>query len=389
MFKWVQSGLSAVTGIAEPEYGPDYIHPITHTVKDKQPLTEAKKEDFNWSEPSSTSVETQTFYFTDLDQGIVGFAQVIYSSVVGLHTTAQFTFKLFDTNTKEQIWTSTKLEDFVVKGANFYAKDLQIQLNEEGNVYHLISNVNEESKVDLKFTRVAPAVKIGANGTTIYGNDVKEPWGVLKHHFWPRNRSEGKITSKNPETGEVKEFNIKAHSMFVMALQGMKPHHAAATWNFLNFHSKSTSVVIMEFTTPKSYASTKVSVGFVSNDDGIIASSINNDFNHLKQTQDEQNGWPKPNAIEINIHGIKPDASDEQVKNGEGKLEVKLHSDLTLVERVDVMSEIPMFVKNIVSGVAGTKPYIYQFYNKNMNLEIGDVKESSIGYVETTFITEL
>lgn len=29
MLKWVQSGLSAVAGFAEPEYGPDAIQPIT------------------------------------------------------------------------------------------------------------------------------------------------------------------------------------------------------------------------------------------------------------------------------------------------------------------------------------------------------------------------
>lgn len=388
MLKWVQGGLSAVTGIAEPEYGPDYIHPVTDTVKNKQPYQIATKEDFKWQSPQQTNVETQTFYFTDLSNGLIGFAQVIHSNVVGIHTTAQFTFKLYDTNTGKQIWTSTKLEDFIIKGENFYANNLQIELDEENKTYHLVSKVNEESIVDLVFEKIVPAVKVGKDGTTIYGDDVENPWGTMRHVFWPRNKVSGKITSKNPETGETKAFNINGLSMFVMALQGMKPHHAAATWNFLNFHSKSLSAVVMEFTTPKSYASTKVSIAIVSNDQGIVTVSINNESIHQKQKIDEI-GWPQPNAIEFKFHGVDSKATDEEVANGSAKpVECKVYGDLTLVERVDVMNEIPTFVKNIVSGVAGTKPYIYQFWN-NMTIELDDIKETSIGYVETTFITEL
>ncbi|CDR46496.1 CYFA0S23e01574g1_1 [Cyberlindnera fabianii] len=387
MLKWVQGGISAVTGIAEPEYGPDHIHSITETVKDKQPFTEATREDFHWIAPSYTNVETQTFYFTDLKKGLLGFAQVIHSNVVGVHTTAQFTFKIYNTNTKQQIWTSTKLEDFVIKGNNFYAKNLQIELANDKDEYRLISKVNPESIVDLTFTKLAPAAKIGTNGTTVYGPSLEDQWGTMRHLFWPRNNVKGSIKSTDPESGKETEFDIDGKSMFVMAMQGMKPHHAAATWNFLNFHGEKLSCVLMEFTTPKSYASTKVTLAFVANDEGIVCASINNDSLHQKIQPDEEVGWPKPSAIEFDIHGVDPAATDAEVAEGKKTVEAKVSGDLTLIERVDVMAEIPQFVKNIVSGVAGTKPYIYQFWEK-MSIECGDVKESGLGYVETTFITE-
>lgn len=381
MLKWVQGGISAVTGLAEPEYGPEYIHSITDSVKDKQPFTEATSEDFEWLNPGSTNVETQTFYFTDSEDGYMGFAQVIHSTLVGLHTTAQFTFKVYNTKTKEQIWTSTKLEDFIIKGNNFYAKDLQIELNESGDEYHLISNVNPESIVDLTFKKLAPAAKIGKDGTTIYGDNVEEPWGTMRHLFWPRNKVTGEIKSSDD-----KVIKIDGHSMFVMALQGMKPHHAAASWNFLNFHSKSLSSVVMEFTTPKSYGQTKVSIGFVSNDEKILVVSINNDIIHLNTEIDEV-GWPKPNGIEFNLHGVDPAATDEEIVEGSKKVEAKIYGDLHLEERVDVMHEIPAFVKNIVSGVVGTKPYIYQYCDP-LTIEVDGVKETSLAWTETTFITE-
>lgn len=55
--------------------------------------------------------------------------------------------------------------------------------------------------------------------------------------------------------------------MFVMALQGMKPHHAAKSWNFMNFQSSNYAAVQMEFTTPKSYANTKVNIGIVTDNE--------------------------------------------------------------------------------------------------------------------------
>lgn len=57
------------------------------------------------------------------------------------------------------------------------------------------------------------------------------------------------------------------------------------------------------------------------------------------------------------------------------------------------MAEIPQFVKSIVSGVSGTKPYIYQFSN-TMELTIkrdGKVEATDSGYTysESTFITAI
>ena len=76
-------------------------------------------------------------------------------------------------------------------------------------------------------------------------------------------------------------------------------------------------------------------------------------------------------AITFNFDGLSDDNK---------KVVGKVHGDLiTLVERVDVMAEIPQFIKNIATGVSGTKPYIYQFCN-DMEIEIDDgVKESGMG----------
>lgn len=375
MLKWVQSGLSAVAGTAEPEYGPDSIHPVTDTIKNEEEIyRETSVADFNWKVPTSTNVETQTFYFTDLNTGYTGFAQVIHSNLMGVHTTAQFTFRLFnnkDPKDSNITWTSTKLEEFRTEGSNFYAKDLSIELNEENNLYTLKSAVNKDSIVDLTVSKLVPGVIFGKDGFTYYGDDLANPWGSMRHLFWPRCSVKGSIKLQNST------IDINGYTMFVMALQGMKPHHAAKSWNFLNFQSENYSAVQMEFTTPISYNTTKVNIGVVTTNDKILFASINNKVDHIDSKIDEI-GWPVPNQIQFNFN--KALESSETRASVKGELK-------QLVERVDVMAEIPQFVKNIVSGVAGTKPYIYQFCN-DMTIQVDDVSEHGIGFNEATFISE-
>jgi hypothetical protein len=381
MWKLVQSGLSVVAGTAEPEYGREAIHPITDSIlKQDLPIyRETTASDFNWLQPGYTNVETDTFYFTDLTKGFIGFAQVIHSNLMGVHTTAQFTFKLIHQDhdkLTDNIWTSTKLENFSIDGANFYADNLSIELK-DNNQYHLKSSVTEESIVDLVITRLTPGVIFGKDGTTYYGDDINNPWGSMRHLFWPRCKVSG--TVKTPS----KSWEIDGYTMFVKALQGMKPHHAAKSWNFLNFQSENYAAIQMEFTTPPSYACTKINIGIVTDNEKILIATINNTVIHKNPTVDEV-GWPVPGAIQFNY--IK-DKQDEEAKPDD-KIEAKVSGELvTMVERVDVMAEIPQFVKNIVSNVAGAKPYIYQFCNP-FEIEIGDVKEKGIGYSEATFISD-
>ncbi|CCH58151.1 hypothetical protein TBLA_0A03520 [Henningerozyma blattae CBS 6284] len=606
MLRWLQGGLSTLTGIAEPEYGKDYISSCTQRVRQKkeQPFKPIDKSDLNWLRPNHTNVETVTFYFSELESGIVGFAQIIHSNVIGLHITAQFTFRIFDCNNPDKlnIWTSTKLENFVIDGANFYADDLSLELNEELNQYHFKSSVNKNSEISLYCTRLAPGCKLGDDPMTYFGDNIEEPWGTMRHIFWPRNHITGKIilrnlddtnkakgnksnntdnddnssnfskyssnyssfskiktnstsNSKNPSrnvsanasrvptntadqdlvAGNVSqdqsqididingtqdgieqqgdededdededdedddeymsesedyeyelvfEFTDEnpAMSLFIMACQGMKPHHAARSWNFLSFHAKKNSCVYMEFTTPRSYANTVVSIGIIANNDEILSMTIDNKYNHLNASIDDI-GWSVPKNIQLEFNGFPSNMTDSEVADAITKLQndyiksstpssptidtptnshtteiishrksknnkpndeneititnvpkkstnenspidsilsnensLQIHKNLsndkdsyginisklpfkakvdanlvTMVERVDVMNEIPQFVKNIVSGVVGTKPYIYQFSdNKNFYLQVeGQEKEVGFGWAEVTFISEI
>lgn len=107
---------------------------------------------------------------------------------------------------------------------SFGADNLTLTLNEEGDSYTLKSTVNPESLVDLKFTRTAPGFVVGKDGTSYFGTDPQNPWGSMSHSFWARCAVEGSITT-NEQT-----YDLTGRSVFIHALQGMKPHHAGESF---------------------------------------------------------------------------------------------------------------------------------------------------------------
>lgn len=348
-----------------------------------------------WLAPWSSNVETQTFYFTNPTTGHYGFIQVIHSNPIGIHFTAQFTCRIaHDTIKEDCIWASTNLEDIEAKGTEFNAHNLYISLNEDATEYTISSQVNEECTLEVTVKNVAKGFKIGSNGTSLYGTDAQSPWGSMRHVFWPRALMNGKISIRKGE----KEIDLSdANCMYVMAMQGMKPHHAAARWNFLNFQGPTSSMVVMEFTTPPSYGSSTVGVSGITKDGKLLFTATDVKVTHIDAATDEV-GWPAPKKIKFESTGPAIEATDDQVKEKDPKVIYKsvVDGDLEgpehLVERVDVMAELPMFVKKVATGLSGAKPYIYQFSDKKMKIAItnpdGTVfEEEGHGYCETTFIS--
>jgi len=375
MLNWAKNAV----GISEPVYGPEAIQSVAGQTKET-PYTEVGKDDLAWEVMDSTNVETKTFYMTS-DDGHIGLVQVIYSNVLGVKTTAQFSSKILSKEEgKPHLWASDNLANFAFSKdkQNFKADGCSMDISEKGESYTIKSNTNKSSIVDLKFTRTAPGFVAGKNGTSNFGTDPAKPWGKLKHIFWPRCQVEGTIlTQQGP-------IDFKGRGMFVHALQGMKPHFAAAKWNFANFQSPSFSAISMNFTTPKSYGETVVTVGGIATETGLLVAggSPAVEAKHTQVKGDPDNDWPEPSAAAFTWTGKTPDGKDVTAKV-EGPI-------LPRVDRVDVMGELPKFVKQIVAGAAGTKPYIYQYTPKlKIKVNIGGEEKEEEGqlFMEATFIS--
>lgn len=89
------------------------------------------------------------------------------------------------------------------------------------------------------------------------------------------------------------------------------------------------------------------------NEDGsLVAAMTENAAIHKTIKHDEETGWDAPTSLELSWMG--------QTKDGV-EVTALTESDLkNLVERVDVLAEIPAVIKAFIAGIAGTKPFIYQ-----------------------------
>ncbi|EEP80393.1 survival factor 1 [Uncinocarpus reesii 1704] len=376
---WLKSTLASVAGTQEPIYGPTAIQSVAEQTK-ATPFTELTKDDLKWKAMQSTCVETQTFYVVS-EKGDLVMVQVIYSNVAGLHTTCQFNTKIYWADPqKPSNWFSDPIQNYLFDEdmLSFGGDNIALTLNGDGTAYTIKSALNESCLVNLTFTRLTPGFVVGNDGTSNFGTDPANPWGSMRHAFWPQCKVEGSIITPDAE------LNCAGRGFFVHALQGMKPHHLAARWNFANFQSPTISAFVMEYTTPPSYGSTVVNVGGIVKDGEIIHAGTSNTASHVETTQDSDNEWPEPTVVKYTWSGQTKDGKEVNATL-EGSLGQRL-------DRVDVMAEVPAIIKSIVGSVAGTKPYIYQFSPKeklSLKLRLGDTDFAEEGtlYSEATFIS--
>ncbi|KAF3483503.1 SVP1-like protein [Arthroderma uncinatum] len=377
---WFKQTLANVAGTQEPIYGPTAIQSVVEQAK-TIPYTEMTKDHLRWSAMQSTSVETQTFYLFS-DNGDMASLQLIYNNVAGLHTTCQFNCKVFSADpAKPHVWASDPVQNHIFDEdmLSFGGDNVAVTLNEEGNAYTIKSAINEDSLVNITLTRIAPGFVAGKDGTSTFGTDPMNPWGSMRHAFWPRCKVEGSIITRE------REIDFAGNGFFVHALQGMKPHHLASRWNFVDFQSPTFSAGMMEYTTPPSYGSTVVNVGGVVKDGEIIYAGAPNTVTHTDSTQDSENDWPEPTALKVVWSGKTADG-----KPFEATLEGSLGPRL---DRIDVLAEVPGLIKSLVGSVAGTRPYVYQFcppHKLPIKIKIGDedeITEEGTLLMEATFIS--
>lgn len=267
----------------------------------------------------------------------------------GVRTTCQFNSKIFDHEGpgKHLFCTDPVSHHKLDKAKTGIMTDkCSVILSDDGNSYTIKSNSSAENIVDLTVTRAAPGFVAGKDGTSFYGTNPKKPWGSMSHAFWPRCTVTGTMKTK------TKTYDMKGRGIFIHALQGMKPHHAAARWNFINFQSPTYSAVMMEFTTPASYGHTTVNVGGVAKDGELLYAGVENSVKHTASENDPVIGWPQPTAMRVEWKG-KTKAGQDFSAELDGSLGDK-------ADRVDVLAHIPSIIKNLIGGVVGTKPIIYQ-----------------------------
>ena len=302
---------------------------------------------------------------------------------------------MYNPNTKEKVWRSTNVSNFVSPPPNLDKRSCKADQfsitfkstpgSDYPESYKIVAHATEDVQITLDVTRSAdaPGWKIGngpKGGFSYYGQDPERAEGFVYHSFWPRTMVNGAIIYK----GNL--ISASGPGMFVHAIMGMRPNLVASRWNFCDFQSDEhggVSAIQMELTTldaygPKGAGSGGVKVNFgslvvggklvcvaaettlPSEGDKPEGKFVSRAF-HFDGTHDPDTSYAMPSRIQFVWGGpsVLPSVS--------GQISASLDIDTGkpddsrgLVEKVDVLAEIPAVVKAVISYVAGTKPYIYQ-----------------------------
>lgn len=317
------------------------------------------------------------------------------------YPTVQFTCKIWDPKSQDKTWKSVNVSNFISPPPSTSSKsyDKRSSKSDSFTVIHnanptdpeyaesYIINANLDNDLQISVEVFRPAsikgFKLGKGpkgGYSYFGPDVENPEGYVIHRFWPRTHCTGHVISNG------KALEAKGTGMFIHAIQGMRPNLVAASWNFANFQSDEnggTSAIQMDFKTIDAYGrkgagsgGVVVSVGSVVVGGKLITvtgetqwpdelvsadAAVKSRSEHLDAELDADTGYKKPTKIKYTWQGasVLPSASGQVT----AELTVDVGTSAApkgLIEKVDVLAEIPYVIKAFVNYVAGTKPYIYQ-----------------------------
>jgi len=389
--------------------------------------------DLFWTCAGGFVTETQIVYATTPKGQIIMF-QIIHSAVGLWSPNIQVTFGLFDTTKpggQQRIWKSVPVTHFQTapspKLDKRSSKSDQFSVTvdpAQPDTYTIQCKYDAEVQLSFVVKQLpgVPGWKLGTGnrgGMSYFGSlkpnsnpKSKDPdtgagsEGYVVHRFWPRTDISG-IVRIGKETIDM----AGSRGMLVHAIQGMRPNLVASRWDFADFQTPSSSddgvsLVLMGFTTTSSHGHEKVNVGRVVVNDKLVAvtvggSGLPNGSRVDKEnvTFDKDTGYNAPRKIAYHWSG----PAIESKENVSASIELDLASPdkdyqpKGLIEKVDVMAEIPAIIKKVVNAVSGAKPYIYQFSNQveaTINLpalngqEAKTVKCTGQLFSEATFVSE-
>ncbi|KAG2126701.1 oxidative stress survival, Svf1-like protein [Suillus cothurnatus] len=357
-------------------------------------LGELEAKDLEWTCAGGFATETQIFY-SFLQDGTMLMCQVIHSSIGLWYPTIQFTCKIYNPTTKETIWRSVNVTNFTSappgldkrssKADQFSITHKPSSDDSHPEMYTIRANLSDNLQISLDVSRpsAVPGFKIGKGpkgGYSYFGSDQEKPDGYVVHRFWPRTKVSGHIIHNG------RAIVAEGHGMLVHAIQGMRPNLIASRWNFANFQSDAyggVSAIQMEFTTLDTHGRHGPGSGGVAVNIGSLVlggklavvtaetkwpgeeqsvKDVMSRAHHLNPVHDPDTSYMQPTALEFRWAG------PSLLQGVDGSVDASVHLDVgspsspkALIEKVDVLAEIPYVIKTMVNYVAGTKPYIYQW----------------------------
>jgi len=286
----------------------------------------------------------------------------------------------------------------------------------------LTAKLSADLQIGLTVSRPSetPGFKVGngeKGGFSYFGADANNAEGYVVHRFWPCTTAEGHIIRNG-----VAQVIKASTGMFVHAIQGMRPNLVASRWNFGWFSTLErggVSAIQMEFTTLDTYGKTGsgsgatiINIGSIviggklvsvtaetrwKGEESVVSGDVQSRAVHYNTVLDPDTSYHAPSKL--GFYWTAPSIIHDATGKVKAELEVETgsgHAPEGLVEKVDILGEIPWALKQFVHAT-GTKPYMYQWL-KPATLKVtaptqvlgGDKESEQIPgnvYVETTFIS--
>ncbi|KAL7416670.1 oxidative stress survival, Svf1-like protein [Mrakia frigida] len=382
-------------------------------------------EDTAWACDTNKGFVTETqVWYSALEDGSWIMLQLIFS-VTGIYLvppTVQFVFKHYDPKTKAVVWKSVNLTGWKANGRGGKSNEVEIKHTgspDGSEVYTINANLSKEIQISVTLTRPeeTPGFKIGEGpngGMSFFGTDEKKREGHIVSRVMPVVLSAGHIILNG------KALSADGEAMFVHAVQGMRPNLVARRWNFAFFSSPGgpdgkgrVRAVQSEVGTTdehgvdgKGKGRNKYNFGAVVVDGKLtlVTSQLHapgetgsskgtvSKVTHLDVAKDEFTGYMAPRKVKFEWAGPVEGGAGEASAWIEGPSGTGAVGEDGLIEKVDVLAEIPYVLKKVVSVVAGTKPYIFQhFRDGQLHLTLPGEEEKIIEgkfFDELTFISE-
>lgn len=303
--------------------------------------------------------------------------------------TVQITFAHFDG--KQRAWRSVNVSHFTTPASPSLDKrsckgdQFSVVLDpKEPDCYKIQATYDKDTQLTLNVTRSpnVPGWKLGTGsrgGISYFGSVKPEKQsskgympdrdagadGYAVHRFWPSASVTGVV-----RIGQTMLDLAGSSGIFIHAVQGRRPNLLASRWNFADFQSipkspeeDQVSLIMMEFTTTAQHKHAKVNAGSIVVNGELVAVTMGgppqvtdgNKAEHQDLALDKDTGYNAPKTVSFEWSGPAIADPSKTVKAN-----IKLDATQGLAEKVDVLAEIPYFIKKVVNVVSGAKPYVYQ-----------------------------
>jgi hypothetical protein len=373
------------------------LHPVSARYGPNEVFGELQPQDTELLCGGGFITETQTFYIITEDGSSV-MCQLIHSAVGVWFPTIQFVCKVYNPNSKEIIWKSVNVSNFVTpppgldkrssKADEFSFTFKSTPGSDFPESYKITANLAGNIQISLDVSRPAgvPGFKIGKGekgGYSYLGSNPDKADGYVIHRIWPMLTAKGHVINKG------KAIEVAGPGMFVHAIQGMRPNLVAQSWNFGHFQSTEhggCSAILMEFKTTDAHGKSgsgsggvRVSVGSIVLGGKLASVTTETIYpnetpgdnvplkaraTHLGGKRDPDTTYNAPSEVVFEW------AAPSLIAGASGTVDAKLTADVGpfnapkgLIEKIDILGEIPSAVKMVVNVVAGAKPFMYQWIN--------------------------